>query len=300
MTKDLFVNFKDRISAELDPPYVYSEELLRAVKVAGVIERVLLVRGAPGTGKSTLAANIAAALGWEYLQTVITSRTEARDLLWSFDHVERLNDAYASTAEQKQRVVQKAEYIVPGVLWRAFEPTLKLLKKPPPQSAPKPGVVVLIDEIDKADPDFANDLLVPLEKREFTCDALDHADAVVNRTVQCTRPVFVIVSTNEERELPQAFLRRCVVIELKRPHERAVLRDIATRHGLDPNDVYFGNVFDAYCQLGEQAEEHDLRAPGTAEFLDALRACEALQPTGSELTLVLNAALWKHDASSLA
>jgi MoxR-like ATPase len=273
-----------------DPPYVYDADTLRAVKVAGVLERVLLVRGAPGTGKTTLARNLANALGWDYIESVITSRTQARDLLWSFDNVERLNDAYDTAIDRAPRVRDKRNYLVPGPLLRAFAPALALdLSKSSSSASPKPGAVVLIDEIDKADPDLPNDLLVPLEKKEFPVDVLP-------APVRAQRPVFIVVTTNEERDLPQAFLRRCVIVTLQRPVERGALLNIAKKHFPKLDEKLFDAVREIYDKLGRDAEAENLRAPATAEFLDALSACEELdlKSNSDDFEFALRAAMWKH------
>jgi MoxR-like ATPase len=251
---------------------------------------VLLVRGPPGTGKSTLARNVANALGWDYLETVVTSRTQSRDLLWTFDAMDRLNDAYANAVDRSDRVRDKKNYLEPGPLFRAFDPELANELRPVTGPVSSAGAVVLIDEIDKADPDLPNDLLVPLEAKRFFVEAL-------GREVQATREVFVIVSTNEERDLPQAFLRRCVVTALARPTDREVLLKIAESHFSALDADLFQAVFDLYASLGSEAEAENLRAPGTAEFLDTLRVCETLgikDSKDTEFKLAARAALWKH------
>ncbi|WP_437708678.1 MoxR family ATPase [Sorangium sp. So ce448] len=272
------------------PPYVYEPHVLRAVKVAGAIGRVLLLRGDPGTGKSTLARNVANALGWDYFESVITSRSQARDLLWTFDQVERLNDAYDSAVDRSNRVREKRNYVEPQALWWAFHPALAAELRPPASpTVPRTGAVVLIDEIDKADPDLPNDLLVPLEAQRFWAEPL-------GREVVAMRPVFVVVSTNEERDLPQAFLRRAIVVKLERPVDPARLKQIVGKHFAKIPGVFDATV-QAYLAAGDRAKSQDLRAPGTAELLDALRACEELHIERSdhpEFELVVEAALWKH------
>jgi len=285
-----FKTFAERISDVAGAPYHYDSDSLRAVRVAGAIGRVLLVRGAPGTGKTSLARNVAGALGWDYIEFVVTSRTQASDLLWRFDNLERLNDAYASAIDRSESVREKRNYLEPGPLFRAFAPEFAAgLRRTLPHEPPKSGVVLLMDEIDKADPDLPNDLLVPLEAKRFTIDAL-------NLLVEAQRPVFVVVTTNEERDLPQAFLRRCVILTLKRPADRDALLTIARKHFPKLDVRLFDAVFDAYISLGEKAEGNDLRPPATAEFLDALSACEelGLKVEDEELKFAVRAALWKH------
>jgi len=156
--------------------YVMSAEVELAVRVALATGRPLLLRGDPGSGKSSLAAFVARQREWRYYEHVVTSRTQARDLLWTFDSVRRLADAEA------RRDINDFNYVQPGVLWWAFArnsarcrgaPAENAVSEPPEQSAETNAerspdhAVVLIDEIDKADPDMPNGLLVPLGSSEF-------------------------------------------------------------------------------------------------------------------------------------
>ncbi|HNM23347.1 MAG TPA: MoxR family ATPase, partial [Rhodocyclaceae bacterium] len=164
--------------------YVAPNDLTLAVNAAVALERPLLVKGEPGTGKTLLAEEVARALGRPLFQWHIKSTTKAQQGLYDYDAVSRLRDSQLGDP----RVADIAHYIVPGVLWQAFE-----------SEAP---AVVLIDEIDKADIEFPNDLLRELDRMEFHCYEL--ARTVVARH----RPLFIITSNNE-KELPDAFLRRC-------------------------------------------------------------------------------------------
>ncbi|MEV4637514.1 MoxR family ATPase [Actinoplanes sp. NPDC049548] len=285
--------------------YLMSEELELAVQVALATRRPLLVRGDPGAGKSSLAACVASRRNWRYYEHVVTSRTLAQDLLWTFDHVRRLADAQIHAARGED--LDDCRYISPGVLWWAFDRTSALRRGAPgattavaPAEEPRPdintvrgaGVVVLIDEIDKADPDVPNGLLVALGSREFTVSDTGTrvcGSAGADSVTDC----LIVVTTNEERELPQAFVRRCVVISLPSP-TRSRLVEIAKEH------LHFGNrSWTAQTRLlaeelaGEldfiriSARDAGLREPSTAEYLDALYACLDLQIT-------VNDDRWRH------
>ena len=146
--------------------YLYTEKLVLAVNVALATGRPLLVRGPSGSGKSSFARNVALWKGWHYYEEVITNRTRALDFLWHFDALSRLNDAQAN------QLRPIADYVKPGVLRHAFDPegakeySTRVVSNPstnePPGAVAFTQAVVLLDEIDKADPDVPNDLLVPL------------------------------------------------------------------------------------------------------------------------------------------
>ena len=289
---------------ELDSPdrrdgsvYCYDGELHLSVELALSTGRPLLLRGDPGSGKSSLAAYVARNLGWRYYEHVVTSATQAQDLMWRYDAVRRLADAQARPDQD----LNDFEYVEPGVLWWVFDAETARrrgapLSAPQPEAAKEPNsslnksrfhdrAVVLIDELDKADPDVPNALLVPLGSTRF------HVDDVNIDVIRSSDPaaapgqlsrLLVVISTNEERDLPAAFLRRCVVHKLIHP-DATRLVEIARRHFEWP-DQPFGEDDKALCwsianrveELRKTATAAARRPPSTAEYLDAVRACRTL------------------------
>jgi len=288
--------------------YEYDDTITLAVNVALAANRPLLLRGDAGSGKSTLAEDVARLLHRRYYEQVVSSTVEAADLLWRIDHISRIADAQAGKRTARR---QPNNYLQPGILFWAYapaqarsfaarDPDLRTWKLASPHTTP---AVVLLDELDKAEPDFPNDLLVPLGSLSFHVPAL-------NCLVQAPpemRPL-VIVTTNEERDLPPAFLRRCVVLRLTTPGNddpgRARLTKIAGRHFNDKqlDQVTLDAVMKRYFELRDAAAMARVRPPGTAEFLDTLRAVVELRGTGAEdfvrenawvFREVTQAALWK-------
>jgi MoxR-like ATPase len=311
----------DRERPVFGADYEYTDELVLAVNVALVTGRLLLLRGEPGAGKSTLAADAARLLKWRYYEQVVSSSTSAEDLLFRMDHVGRIGDAMARKAEARDR---PSNYLEPGVLWWAFAPESARLRgadahglearEPLARTWPledefKAPAVVLIDEIDKAEPDFPNALLVPLGSLSFHVRT-SNADTVVQASPNM-RPL-VVVTTNEERDLPPAFVRRCVVVRLSAPSRKEPgptrLAAIARRHFDEKqlDALTLKKLSDRYFDLRESALKHKLRAPSTAEFLDAARALNELtQRDGGSTSALLDGlpwgfreitdfALWKH------
>jgi MoxR-like ATPase len=287
--------------------YVYGPELVRAIRVAIATKRPLLLRGAPGTGKTTMARDFAKTLrdptgervvGADYYQEVVTSRTEARDLEWRFDSVLRLADTQLDA--RRARVASAANYVEPRALWWAFDPATAATRgggadTPAIDPLAKAGgtqrerpAVVRIDEIDKAEPEVANDLLEPFDVKAFRV-------AETGAEVTRQRDVFLVVTTNDERDLPAAFLRRCVVHELTRP-DRATLRKIARSHfGTELDDPEINRMIDRVEAVASEAVSLNLREPGVAEFIDAVRAVRGLAPPdAAEWDAITRLAMWKH------
>ncbi|MEU4350841.1 MoxR family ATPase [Streptomyces sp. NPDC023838] len=237
-----------------DEVYVFDDdEVVLAVNVALKTGRPLLLFGPPGSGKSTLAPNVARIKRWEYYAHVVTARTEPEDLLWRFDAMQRLNDAQA-----QKLVDDKGHYYTKGPLWRAFE-------------ASGERSVVLIDEIDKADPDLPNSLLGPLGSLSFPVP-WDHEQSV---SVPPERAPFVVITTNDERELPRPFLRRCIVFELRAPSTKHLLRVAASHLGERYEPELAEKVATHILDVRRTLEDPGA-GPSTAEYLDALKASQQL------------------------
>ena len=168
--------------------YVATQDLMLAVNAAMTLKRPLLVKGEPGTGKTMLAEEVSAALGMPLLQWHVKSTTKAQQGLYEYDAVSRLRDSQLSDAESASKVRDIRNYIVQGVLWQAFNADHQ--------------VALLIDEIDKADIEFPNDLLREIDRMEFYVYETRELVKAKHRPV-------VFITSNNEKELPDAFLRRC-------------------------------------------------------------------------------------------
>lgn len=280
--------------------HVFSLPEITAIEAALAARRALLIRGEPGTGKSQLAYAAAVALKRAFISFVVDARTEARDLLWHFDAVARLAEAQIqgtliSGAEARGTVREKLEvgnFIHPRPLWWAFDwdGALGQAKRAgisPPVVAPDcdsaNGVVVLIDEIDKADAEVPNGLLEALGAGEFAV----HGTREVVRPPDEAVPPLVILTTNEERTLPDAFLRRCLVLRLELPQTREeLIKHLVARGAAHFPDLEPGLLQEAAGMVAadrDRAREQGWRPlPGQAEFIDLIRAVRELAPGDRE------------------
>lgn len=248
--------------------YIYRPEIELAVEVALITRRPLLLSGPSGCGKSSLARNVALVLDWHYVPPlVVTSRTEAQHLLWEEDHLKRLRDAQ----REDDNVEDTMRYVTKGPLWEALE---------------KGPSVLLIDEIDKADPGVPNDLLGPLGKMAFP--------GPTGKEVTGEHAPLVFITTNGERELPRAFIRRCICLELLGPEEVDLVA-IGRAHFREEEveEELLHAVASEVAKLGKAAR--GAAVPSTAEFLDTVRACLELEirPSNEGFDVLRNLTLAK-------
>ncbi|KPF50587.1 AAA family ATPase [beta proteobacterium AAP51] len=176
--------------------YIATQDLMLAVNAAATLKRPLLVKGEPGTGKTMLAEEVASSLGLPLLQWHIKSTTKAQQGLYEYDAVSRLRDSQLASVDASEKVKDIRNYIVKGVLWQAF-------------TAEQP-VALLIDEIDKADIEFPNDLLREIDRMEFYVYE-------TRELIKAQHRPLVFITSNNEKELPDAFLRRCFFHYIKFP-----------------------------------------------------------------------------------
>ena len=188
--------------------YVATQDLMLAVNAAITLKRPLLVKGEPGTGKTMLAEEVSEALGMPLLQWHIKSTTKAQQGLYEYDAVSRLRDSQMTDLDGADKVRNIENYIIKGVLWQAF--------------TSETPVALLIDEIDKADIEFPNDLLRELDRMEFYCYETRQLIKAKNRPL-------VFITSNNEKEFPDAFLRRCFFHYIKFP-DADTMRQIVAVH----------------------------------------------------------------------
>ena len=254
--------------------YVATDDLTVAVNAAVTLERPLLVKGEPGTGKTELARQVSQSLGLPIIEWHIKSTTRAQQGLYEYDAVSRLRDSQLG----EERVHDVANYIRKGKLWQAFERTDKC--------------VLLIDEIDKADIEFPNDLLQELDRMEFFVYE-------TGETIRATTRPIVIITSNNEKELPDAFLRRCFFHYIRFPDADVMRKIVEVHHPGIKKDLLTA----ALTQFYEIREQQGLKKkPSTSEVLDWLKLLlaedlspEDLRRDGASALPKLHGALLKNE-----
>lgn len=226
--------------------YVASEELMASVNIAIALKKPLLIKGEPGTGKTMLAEAVAKNLGKRLIIWNIKSTTKAQEGLYVYDTIQRLYDGQFGV----EGVDDIAKYIKLGKLGEAF--------------ASEDQVVLLIDEIDKADLEFPNDLLWELDQMEFYINE-------TKRTIKAKHRPIVIITSNAEKELPDAFLRRCIFHYIDFP-DKALMEEIVKVHFPNVEENLLKQAMDAFYEI---RSIHDIRKkPSTSELIDWVNALQ--------------------------
>ena len=302
--------------------HVFDQRTTNALIAAWLSGRPLLVRGDPGTGKSQLARAAAVALGWELVTEVVSAHTDIQDLWYRFDAVSRLGQAQLlsalgenATRDALMKELDPRKFLSPGALWWAYDwktaqeyyrsSEFKLYHPNPefehPHPKPSPsngeglkqqdsavpeGVVLLIDEVDKADADLPNSLLETLDNARFRIPWVNESIGYRPDDKKAVRPL-VVITTNEDRQLPPAFVRRCLVLNLELPEKEdelvAYLLNRGEEHFCDKDggplfrDKVMETAARQLYQDRQEAVNLGFKPPGQAEYLDILRVLAGMK-----------------------
>jgi MoxR-like ATPase len=246
---------RDENTGQLLYPYLPGEKLLEAVNLAIALERPLLLKGEPGCGKTKLARAVAYELDLPYEAWYVKSTSRARDGLYTYDAVGRLRDAQLAASNVDEEAAKRAKdstsYVQRGPLGRAFENEQR--------------TVVLIDEIDKADIDFPNDLLLELDEQRFIVEE-------TKQEVRAKVPPIVFITSNDEKDLPDAFLRRCLFHYVKFPEKTDLIKIVKSRFPFpDPRLTLLQTIIDRFINLRDEMEKDKGNAGkkvSTSELMD--------------------------------
>jgi MoxR-like ATPase len=313
--KDLIVSNPDK-----KLHHIFTEEDCHALWAAYAAGRPLLVRGQPGTGKSQMARAIAEQLGWAFVSEVIRGGTELSDLHWHFDAIGRLGEAQAMANQDYEKVkamLDPLRFLSPGAFWWAYDwqtaekqytACATRLRPKPVGDAQSGGVVLLLDEMDKAEPDLPNGLLETLGNYQFTVPYIHEqtiTSKISNPVTADPARLLVIITTNEERELPSAFVRRCFVHTLKMEDSVELVEGTEKRQSwlIERGKLHFGAkiaapVYQLAAELLwiDRATAFQQRyPPGLAEYIDLLTALQTLSHAQQQQRLhkIANYALQK-------
>ena len=235
--------------------YIATQDLMVSVNAAISLEKPLIIKGEPGTGKTLLASEIAKVLKKKLISWHIKSTTNAQQGLYEYDAVTRLRDSQLGM----QGVDDISNYIKPGKLWESFDS--------------KDQVVLLIDEIDKADIEFPNDLLLELDQMEFYCYELQ-------KTIKAKKRPIVVITSNNEKELPDAFLRRCFFHYITFP-DRDTMKEIIDVHYPDLENRLMQSAMRIFYEVRELGGIK--KKPSTSELIDWLKLLIIGRITSDEL-----------------